>query len=250
MKTLNLLRRITADYFRPVMILSGVIFFTFSAGGQVSPPQKDNHGNYIQAKRQSSFMVFGSDSIYISAEKNPAYPGGQKGLEQFKMKNLKYPSKAKKAGFEGTVQVNFIIEKDGNLSHIRIVSGASPSLDAEAIRIAKSIPAWQPGMEGGRPVRFAYATPFNFLLNPDKYEEITAMGSFAPPPSGTSKIDEETPFVVVEEMPLFPGGDEELLKHIALNTKYPENAKANNIQGRVILRFCVTNTGRDRKSVV
>ena len=243
MKTLNLLRRITADYFRPVMILSGVIFFTFSAGGQVSPPQKDNHGNYIQAKRQSSFMVFGSDSIYISAEKNPAYPGGQKGLEQFKMKNLKYPSKAKKAGFEGTVQVNFIIEKDGNLSHIRIVSGASPSLDAEAIRIAKSIPAWQPGMEGGRPVRFAYATPFNFLLNPDKYEEITAMGSFAPPPSGTSKIDEETPFVVVEEMPLFPGGDEELLKHIALNTKYPENAKANNIQGRVILRFCVTNTG-------
>ena len=243
MKTFNLLRRIIASYCKPVMILSGVIIFVTSAGGQAPPSQKDDQGNFIQAKRPSSFMMFGSDSIYISAEKNPAYPGGQKGLEQFKMKKLKYPAKAKKAGFEGTVQVNFIIEKDGNLSHIRIAGGASPSLDAEALRLAKSIPAWQPGMENGRPVRFAYSTPFNFLINPDKFEEITAMGSSVPAFMSTSKTDEETPFVVVEEMPLFPGGDKELLKFIAVNTKYPENAKANNIQGRVILRFCVTKTG-------
>ena len=243
MKTFNLSGRIITGYFKTVMILSGVIIFTFSAGGQVPPPQKDDQGSFIQAKRHSSFMTFGSDSIYISAEKNPAYPGGQKGLEQFKMKKLKYPSKAKKAGFEGTVQVNFIIEKDGNLSHIRIATGASPSLDAEALRITKSIPVWQPGMENGHPVRFAYGTSFNFLLNPDKFEEISAIGSSVPASMNNSKTDEETPFVVVEEMPLFPGGDRELLEFIAVNTKYPENAKANNIQGRVIVRFCVTKTG-------
>jgi protein TonB len=54
---------------------------------------------------------------------------------------------------------------------------------------------------------------------------------------------EATPFVVVEEMPMFPGGDAELLKYIALNTQYPEVAKENNIQGRVIVRFCVTSKG-------
>ena len=48
----------------------------------------------------------------------------------------------------------------------------------------------------------------------------------------------------VEEMPYFPGGDADLLKYIAENTIYPENAKKNNIQGRVIVRFCVTETGR------
>jgi periplasmic protein TonB len=54
---------------------------------------------------------------------------------------------------------------------------------------------------------------------------------------------EEVPFVVVEEMPMFPGGDNALLKFIGENTIYPEVAKENNIQGRVIVRFCVTAKG-------
>jgi protein TonB len=54
---------------------------------------------------------------------------------------------------------------------------------------------------------------------------------------------EATPFVVVEEMPMYPGGDAELLKYISEHTQYPEIAKENNIQGRVIVRFCVTSKG-------
>ncbi|MCX6302827.1 MAG: TonB family protein, partial [Bacteroidia bacterium] len=51
------------------------------------------------------------------------------------------------------------------------------------------------------------------------------------------------PFVVVEEMPMFPGGDVALLTYIMEHTNYPEVAKENNIQGRVIVRFCVTSKG-------
>ncbi len=54
---------------------------------------------------------------------------------------------------------------------------------------------------------------------------------------------EEVPFVVVEEMPQFPGGNDALLKFIGEHTTYPEIAKENNIQGRVIVRFCVTAKG-------
>jgi protein TonB len=54
---------------------------------------------------------------------------------------------------------------------------------------------------------------------------------------------EQTPFVVVEEMPMFPGGESALLAYIAANTQYPEIAKENNIQGKVIVRFCVTSKG-------
>ncbi len=54
---------------------------------------------------------------------------------------------------------------------------------------------------------------------------------------------EPEPFVVVEEMPMFPGGDIELLKYIGEHTQYPEVAKENNIQGRVIVRFAVTAKG-------
>jgi TonB family protein len=51
------------------------------------------------------------------------------------------------------------------------------------------------------------------------------------------------PYVQVEEMPVFPGGDEALIKFIFENTTYPERAKENNIQGRVILRFCINENG-------
>lgn len=54
---------------------------------------------------------------------------------------------------------------------------------------------------------------------------------------------EAEPFVVVEEMPMFPGGETALLAYIAANTQYPEVAKENNIQGKVIVRFCVTSKG-------
>jgi protein TonB len=55
--------------------------------------------------------------------------------------------------------------------------------------------------------------------------------------------NEPEPFVVVEEMPMFPGGDAALLTYIGEHTNYPEVAKENNIQGRVIVRFCVTSKG-------
>ncbi|HPM19125.1 MAG: TonB family protein [Bacteroidales bacterium] len=62
---------------------------------------------------------------------------------------------------------------------------------------------------------------------------------------------EAEPFVVVEEMPMFPGGDAALLQFIAEHTQYPEVAKENNIQGKVIVRFCVTSKGTvDRVSVL
>jgi protein TonB len=58
-------------------------------------------------------------------------------------------------------------------------------------------------------------------------------------------------FVVVEEMPMFPGGEIELLKWIADHTNYPEVAKENNIQGKVVVRFCVTAKGTvDRATIL
>src|SRR5664279_952288 len=59
----------------------------------------------------------------------------------------------------------------------------------------------------------------------------------------TTMVSGDEPFVVVEEMPMFPGGDSALLSYIVNNTKYPESAKYKGIQGKVIIRFCVTKDG-------
>ena len=60
----------------------------------------------------------------------------------------------------------------------------------------------------------------------------------------------DEPFVIVDEMPMFPGGDKELLKYIAGNTSYPESAKLNNVQGKVIVRFSVSASGKVERAAV
>ena len=68
-----------------------------------------------------------------------------------------------------------------------------------------------------------------------------------PPPPPTEEVQEaepeQQPFIVVEEMPEYPGGNVELQKWLMEHTQYPEIAKENNIQGKVIVRFCVTPKG-------
>jgi TonB family protein len=95
---------------------------------------------------------------------------------------------------------------------------------------------------------------FAFLSCATKKKASSVHTEIAPPPpppppptsnKSTEVTDEfgEVPYVVVDEMPIFPGGDEALLKYIAENTKYPEASKNQKIQGKVILRFCVTEKG-------
>lgn len=79
--------------------------------------------------------------------------------------------------------------------------------------------------------------PAPVKASPESTSDISAVNEETPEKS------EIAPFVVVEQMPMFPGGDMELLKYIGENTVYPEVAKINNIQGRVIVRFCVTDKG-------
>ncbi len=80
-------------------------------------------------------------------------------------------------------------------------------------------------------------------LSSESKSELRAPPPPPPPPPTQSSESEEVPFVVVEEMPMFPGGDRALLDYISENTIYPEASKAQNIQGRVIIRFCVTAKG-------
>jgi TonB family protein len=187
----------------------------------------------VQSK--SRFEVTGADTVYLYTETQPVYSGGYEALRKFKDQNVKFPPEIKNLGIEGIVNVSFIVEKDGSVSSTRIIMGLSPSLDAEAIRVTKMMPKWQPGMEKGKPVRFRNMTSYEFLITP----------------RAPVVMEEGAPFVVVEEMPMFPGGDSALLAYIKDNTKYPETAKKNGIEGKVIVRFCVTDVGGiDRVSVL
>lgn len=87
-------------------------------------------------------------------------------LRAFFAKTIRYPQAAKKAQVEGRVMVEFIVEKDGSLSDLRVVRGLElgHGLPEEAIRVVKSTPKWQPANNFGKPVRAYFLIPVDFKL--------------------------------------------------------------------------------------
>ena len=78
-------------------------------------------------------------------------------------KNFRYPEIAQEMGIQGRVYVNFIIDKDGSITNIRM-RGPDQNLEKEAQRIISVLPSMTPGKQRGRPVRVPFSIPITFRL--------------------------------------------------------------------------------------
>lgn len=101
---------------------------------------------------------------FIIVENMPTFPGGEKKMLEYVAKNVKYPQLAKEVGTQGRVFVSFIVEKDGSITNVTILRGIGSGCDEEAIRVVKSMPKWNPGLQCGRAVRVSCNLPINFKL--------------------------------------------------------------------------------------
>ena len=104
------------------------------------------------------------EEIFTVVEQEPAFPGGDEALYEFIGKNVVYPRAARDAGIEGIVVVEFVVEPNGKLSHVTAIRKVAPSLDEEAVRVVKMLPAWSPGKQRGKAVRSRFRLPINFQL--------------------------------------------------------------------------------------
>ena len=81
-----------------------------------------------------------------------SFPGGEKAMSAYIQKNLKYPQPSINNGIEGVVNVKFVVKTDGALDKLSIVRLVDPDLEAEAMRLVKGMPAWNPATVDGTPV--------------------------------------------------------------------------------------------------
>ncbi|MDD3788470.1 MAG: M56 family metallopeptidase [Petrimonas sp.] len=105
-----------------------------------------------------------TNEVFVVVEKQPEFPGGTQALMKFINENVNYPREAQENGIQGRPIVNFIVEKDGTINDVKIVRSVDPLLDAEALRVAESMPKWSPGKQKGQPVRVRYTLPLVFRL--------------------------------------------------------------------------------------
>ncbi len=280
------------------------------------------------------------EEVFAVVENMPEFPGGTAEMMKYLAKNLKYPAEAQQKGEQGRVMVQFVVGKDGKLGDVKIARSISPTLDAEAIRVVKAMPAWKPGTQRGQAVAVKYNIPISFRLNGNEGENkpaanviqaiaasedlhgpkqvpascivlVDSKGGYKYETEGEMKngsledvanyvndrrkesnsagngahfkvqlvADENAPqesvdklkealrkihvlqinyhkegannkgdsdevFQVVEKMPQFPGGMGELMNYLTKNVKYPKAAMEDSIQGRVIVQFVISKTGK------
>lgn len=183
-------------------------------------------------------------NVFEVVEKMPEFPnGGMPGLMKYLSDNIRYPEAAKVAGIQGRVTVMFVVDKDGSITNVETLRGVDAELDKEAIRVISSMPKWIPGMQKGKAVKVRYTVPVMFRLPNEpvegKVNEIVVKGVAKPSDNVTGDVYE-----VVEQMPEFPGGMAGLIQYITKNLRYPEEAKAKGIQGRVTVRVVVNTEGK------
>ncbi|WP_348051095.1 TonB family protein [Mucilaginibacter sp.] len=93
-----------------------------------------------------------------------SFIGGDKALAQYLGENIAYPDKAKKAGIEGRVVLSFVVEEDGTVDDVEVVSSPSEDLSQEAIRVMLASPKWKPGQQNGILVPVSFIIPIKFSL--------------------------------------------------------------------------------------
>ena len=108
-----------------------------------------------------------SVTAYNDCDQRPMFLNSQdprKFLKEWVYQYLKYPERALRDGIQGRVQVDFIVEKDGRVTNVKVSKGVSEELDAEAVKVISASPKWKAGRVDGEKVRTAMTVPVEFRL--------------------------------------------------------------------------------------
>jgi TonB family protein len=208
----------------------------------------------------------GSEEIFKRVEEMPRFPGceddvnmsleakkgcADKKMLEFVYDNIRYPAQARNAGVQGIVVVSFIIEKDGSITNPQVTRGIGGGCDEESLRIVNMMPRWIAGKQRGRDVRVQFHLPVRYKL-----DSSTPVAGNPSVPS--SSLDGVEVFKIVEEMPRFPGCEDDanlsrearsncaakkMLEFVYNNIRYPAQAREAAIEGTVVISFIVETDG-------
>ncbi len=125
------------------------------------------NGQMMKQKAEKEYENLSSvdkDKILLKPDENPSFPGGLDALLKFLQRNIMYPVQAQKDKMTGTVFVQFIVQKTGEVKYAKVVRGICKSLDEEALRVVHLMPAWTPGKKDGKPINTSFCIPIKFQL--------------------------------------------------------------------------------------
>ncbi|RFS19766.1 M56 family peptidase [Chitinophaga silvatica] len=169
------------------------------------------------------------EEVHTKVDELPTFKGGETALMNYLSKNVRYPREAQEKNQQGTVFIQFNVGKDGSLSNIKSTgNNPSTSLTAEAIRVIKAMPNWEPAKIKHQPVLAQMTLPIRFTLQED---------------SSPAKEKHNELFTIVTNPPQYPGGEAALAKFLSKHIKFPKAAQDAKVSATVFIDFIIDTEG-------
>jgi len=149
-------------HFSPILLI--VALFTVFSCENIEG-QLDDLSDAQAATKINKLIETSDSEIFDKVDEQPMPPKGMEAFYQWVETNLKYPEQAKKEGTEGRVFVQFIVDKEGNLTNIQTLKGIGSGCDQAAIDLLAQSPRWTPGKQKGKEVRVRMILPITFKLS-------------------------------------------------------------------------------------
>ena len=218
---------------------------------------KENASDAVQCVQVVAYGKKSNEQVkvYEVVEQLPEFVGGTGELMQFLCRNIKYPKESRDKNSQGKCLVSFVVDKNGGIYDVKVAKTSGDNLlDAEAVRVVKTMPAWKPGKQGGKAVDVRFTLPVVFRLQGPNAPASPSMNNTSDNNNALPDVqvvtygneNKERVYQVVEQQPEYPGGMAELMRFLSRNTKYPDECRKNNIQGKSYIGFIVDKNGTIR----
>jgi periplasmic protein TonB len=120
----------------------------------------------IEAAVEEDPAIIPEEKPFITVEVPATFDGGNlNSFNRWVLQNIKYPQIPAENGISGKVYIQFVVNSKGKVEDVKVLRGADPALDQEAMRVIESSPKWTPPMQGGRPVKQLFSLPVVFKLS-------------------------------------------------------------------------------------
>lgn len=176
------------------------------------------------------------DPVFYSADEQPQFPGGNTELLSRIASRLVFTREMVDSSVSGRMVLQFIVRRNGTIDSVRVLKPLHHLLDSQAAAACSELTGFIPGKSDGKPVSMWYTLPVPITI-PDNADVI----------DNATLIDdvylsfEDTPAMLDS---LYDGGMNALVRYLAMNLNYPEEAAMQNLQGKVVVRFAVNRQGQ------
>lgn len=188
-----------------------------------------------------------NSKIYQVVDEMPVFLAANGSLFGYIADSLRRPIVDMDINKSPKIICTFVVDRLGNVRNVKVLRPVHPLLDAEAVRLLRSMPQWQAGKHNGEFVNVAMTIYLSFA---QKNDTQTVKSVDIPSIQTEKPSTDKTIYRLVDKMPEFWGGSEELINFLSLNIIYPPDAMRKRISGRVICSFVVGDDGKISDIVV